>query len=208
MTQQRLSLEDIQFSSLPGNRVQVDLVMSGAVKEPRSFTTDTPARIALDFPETTSNLTKKSLSIGVGVVRSVVAVQGKNRTRVVLDLVKMVPYQTRVDGKHFYITVEGGDVAAASPRCPWRRPQKASASAATSATPFKIDAIDFRRGINGEGRVLITLSDASIPVNIHEEGGKIMLDFAGHHRSQGTGATAGCGRFRHARHHGGYLSRG
>jgi type IV pilus assembly protein PilQ len=172
-------LDDIQFSSLPGNRVQVDLVMSGAVKEPRSFTTDTPARIALDFPDTTSNLTKKSLSIGVGVVRSVVAVQGKNRTRVVLDLVKMVPYQTRVDGKHFYITVEGGGVAAASPTLPMATTAETSAPVATSATPFKIDAIDFRRGVNGEGRVLIKLSDASIPVNIHEEGGKIIVDFAG-----------------------------
>ena len=172
-------LDDIQFSSLPGNRVQVDLVMSSAVKAPRSFTTDTPARIALDFPDTTSNLTKKSLSIGVGVVRSVVAVQGKDRTRVVLDLVKMVPYQTRVDGKHFYITVEGGDVAAASPEMPMATATETSMPAATSAAPFKLDAIDFRRGVNGEGRVLITLSDASIPVNIHEEGGKIILDFAG-----------------------------
>ena len=172
-------LEDIQFSSLPGNRVQVDLVMSSAVKEPRSFTTDTPARIALDFPDTTSNLTKKSLSIGVGVVRSVVAVQGKNRTRVVVDLVKMVPYQTRVDGKHFYITVQGGEVAAASPAIPMATATETSMPAVTSAAPFKLDAVDFRRGVNGEGRILITLSDASIPVNIHEEGGKIILDFAG-----------------------------
>jgi len=172
-------LDDIQFSSLPGNRVQVDLVMSSAVKEPRSFTTDTPARIALDFPDTTSNLAKKSLSIGVGVVRSVVAVQGKNRTRVVLDLVKMVPYQTRVDGRHYYITVEGGEVAAATPAIPMTTATEAGTPMAASAAPFKLDAIDFRRGDNGEGRVLITLSDASIPVNIHEEGGKIILDFAG-----------------------------
>jgi type IV pilus assembly protein PilQ len=173
-----LQLDDVQFSSLPGNRVQVDLVMSGAVRQPRSFTTDTPARIALDFPDTTSNLTKKTFSIGVGVVRSVVAVQGKGRTRVVLDLVKMVPYQTRVEGNHFYITVEGGDIAAASTAAP-AAAGEVSALAAKSATPFKIDAIDFRRGVNGEGRILITLSDASIPVNVHEEGGKIVLDFAG-----------------------------
>jgi type IV pilus assembly protein PilQ len=172
-------LDDIQFSSLPGNRVQVDLVMTGAVKEPRSFTTDTPARIALDFPDTTSNLTKKTFSIGVGVVRSVAAVQGKNRTRVVLDLVKMVPYQTRLEGNHYYITVEGGEIAAATPAVPMAGAAEASAPMTAPETPFKIDAVDFRRGVNGEGRVLITLSDASIPVNIHEEGNKIVLDFAG-----------------------------
>ena len=172
-------LDDIQFSSLPGNRVQVDLVMTGAVKEPRSFTTDTPARIALDFPDTTSNLTKKTFSVGVGVVRSVAAVQGKNRTRVVLDLVKMVPYQTHIEGNHYYITVEGGEIAAASPSAPMSAASEASASMAVPATPYKIDAVDFRRGVNGEGRVLITLSNASVPVNIHEEGNKIILDFAG-----------------------------
>lgn len=171
-------LDDIQFSSLPGNRVQVDLVMSSPAKEPRSFTTDTPARIALDFPGTTSNLTKKTFSIGVGVVRSVAAVQGKDRTRVVLDLVKMVPYKTRAIGNHFYITVEGGEIASTVPSVPATAATKVGTPAA-SATPFKIDDIDFRRGVNGEGRILITLSNAAIPVNIHKEGGNIVLDFAG-----------------------------
>ena len=169
-------LEDIQFSSLPGNRVQVDLVMTAPINEPRSFTTDNPARIALDFPNTTSNLSKKTFAIGVGVVRRVAAVQGKNRTRVVVDLVKMVPYQTRVEGKHFFITVEGSEVAAAS------APLAATAEkmpAAAAAPSYRIDAVDFRRGVNGEGRILVTLSDASIPVNIHEEGDKIVVDFAG-----------------------------
>jgi len=172
-------LNDIQFSTLPGNRVQVDLVMSGAVNEPHSFTTDTPARIALDFPKTTSNLTKKTLSIGVGVVRSVVAVQGKDRTRVVVDLVKMVPYQTRIEGNHYFITVEGGDIAASSAQVPTASATGAVAQALPAATQFKLDDVDFRRGVNGEGRILITLSNAAVPVNIHEEGGKIILDFAG-----------------------------
>ena len=171
-------LDDIQFSSLPGNRVQVDLVMNSPVNAPRSFTTDTPARIALDFPATSSNLTKKTFSVGVGVVRSVAAVQGKDRTRVVLDLVKMVPYKTRIEGKHFYITVEGGDIVATAPAA--SAPTMTKAGAATAATePFKIDDIDFRRGVNGEGRVLITLSDPAIPVNVHKDGDKIVLDFAG-----------------------------
>jgi type IV pilus assembly protein PilQ len=174
-------LDDIQFSSLPGNRVQVELVMTGPVNEPRSFTTDTPARIALDFPQTTSNLNKKTFAVGVGVVRSVAAVQGKDRTRVVVDLVKMVPYQTRVEGNHFFITVEGGEIAETvvtpSPLVAAASSEAMPGSAA--ASNYRIDAVDFRRGIKGEGRVLITLSDASIPVNVHQEGDKIVLDFAG-----------------------------
>ena len=173
-------LNDVQFSALPGNRVQVDLTMSGPVKEPRSFTTDTPARIALDFSDTTSNLTKKTFSIGVGVVRSVAAVQGKDRTRVVLDLVKMAPYKTRIEGNHFYITVEGGNIAAGSAPTATAAAaaSKAGAPAATS-TQLKIDDVDFRRGANGGGRILIDLSDASIPVDLHQEGDKIIVDLAG-----------------------------
>lgn len=172
-------LDDIQFSSLPGNRVQVDLVMTGAINEPSSFTTDTPARIALDFPETTSNLAKKTYAIGVGVVHSVAAVQGKGRTRVVVDLVKMVPYQTRIEGNHFIITVEGGDVVAAATPAPAATGTEGTVPVTAAATSYQIEAIDFRRGTKGEGRILVKLSDAAIPVNIHEEGGKIILDFAG-----------------------------
>jgi len=172
-------LDDIQFSSLSGNRVQVELVMTGPVNEPRSFTTDTPARIALDFPQTTSNLTKKTFTIGVGVVRSVAAVQGKDRTRVVVDLVKMVPYQTRVEGNHFFITVEGGDIAATTAPAVAATTTEGTAPAAAPAPANQIETIDFRRGTKGEGRILVSLSNAAIPVNIHQEGDKIVLDFAG-----------------------------
>src|SRR3569832_2799514 len=65
-------LEDVTLSTLAGNRVQVEFVMSAPVHEPRSFTTATPARIALDFPNTTSNLFLLLLVFGVGVVCGVV----------------------------------------------------------------------------------------------------------------------------------------
>src|SRR3569833_2821583 len=102
-------LEDVTFSTLPGNRVQVELVMSAPENVPRSFTTDTPARIALEFNDTTSNHAKNSQVIGNGSVRGVTAVQGDSRLRVVGDLVKMTPYQFRFDGMHFYFTVDCAD---------------------------------------------------------------------------------------------------
>ncbi len=170
-------LEDVNFLALPGNRVQVELIMSGPVREPNSFTTDKPARIALDFPDTTSNLTKKTHSVGVGAVSGVAAVQGKNRTRVVVDLVKMVPYQTRVEGNRFYITLESGDAVAAAPAAP-AVPGVAIENPLVAKPAYAIDKVDFRRGEKGEARILISLSDAAAPVNVREEGGKLLLDFA------------------------------
>src|SRR3569623_788490 len=169
-------LEDVTFSTLPGFRVQVELVMSAPVNVPRSFTTDTPARIALDFPDTTSNLAKKSQVIGIGSVRGVTAVQGDSRLRVVVDLVKMTPYQTRVDGKHFYITVDSADSGVVTASA---EPQAATSTPATTKAPYQITTVDFRRGERGEGRVTIALANAATPVNVREEGGKVMVDFAG-----------------------------
>ena len=173
-------LEDVNFLALPGNRVQVELIMSGPVHEPASFTTDTPARIALDFPETTSNLSKKSHSVGIGAVSGIAAVQGKNRTRVVVDLVKMVPYQTRIEGNRFFITLEGGETVAAAPASSAVVSAAAAPADPMAAQPaYAIENVDFRRGEKGEARILISLSDAAAPVNVREEGGKVVLDFAG-----------------------------
>ncbi len=169
-----VKLEDIRFTTLPGSRVQVELSMSGPAAEPRSFTTDTPARIALDFPATESNLEKKSHSVGMGVVSSITAVQGKGRTRVVVNLVKMVPYETRVEGNRFLITIEGGDAAVAAPT-----PESAIAGVIPTAPEFRIENVDFRRGSQGEGRVMVSLSNPATPVNVREEGGKVVVEFAG-----------------------------
>ncbi len=171
-------LEDVTFLALPGNRVQVDLTLSGPVPEPSNFTTDTPARIALDFPGTTSNLAKKTHAVGIGAVTGIAAVQGKDRTRVVVDLVKKVPYQTRIEGNHFYITIESGEVVAASPS-PSSLGGVASAPSAPGKAAFRIDNVDFRRGEKGEARIVVSLSDAAAPVNVREQGGKLVLEFAG-----------------------------
>src|SRR3569833_3442442 len=142
-------LEDVTLSTLPGNRVQVELEMSAPVNVPRSFTSDTPARIALDFPDTTSKLAKKSQVIGIGAVRGVTAVQGDSRLRVVVDLVKMTPYQTRVDGKHFYITVDSADSGVVTASA---EPQAATSAAAAAEAPGRGGAGGGRRGGRGGGR--------------------------------------------------------
>lgn len=171
-------LEDVTFLALPGNRVQVDLTLSGPVPEPSNFTTDTPARIALDFPGTTSNLAKKTHAVGIGAVTGIAAVQGKDRTRVVVDLVKKVPYQTRIEGNHFYITIESGEAVAASAAAP-SLGGVGAAPPALGKPAFRIDNVDFRRGEKGEARIIVSLSDPAAPVNVREQGGKLLLDFAG-----------------------------
>ncbi len=165
------SLDAITYSSMPGDRVQIRMELSNALSQaPLSFTIDNPARLALDFPGTVLGLTEKNKSIGIGMAHSINAVEAGGRTRVVLNLVQMVPYDISMDGSVVLITLENAvatDLAATS----MAKPRQGT------ALP-KINNIDFRRGANGEGRVIIELSDPSIAVNIQEEAGQIMVEFA------------------------------
>jgi len=165
------ALKEVTYSALPGNRVQINLVMTQPIANPASFTIDNPARIALDLPATKSELPNRTQPIGIGSAESVTAVEVKGRTRVVLNLLNMVPYQTRVDGNQVVITLgESGTATAAA------APTASGASAPMSGNQG-VTNVDFRRGSQGEGRVIVTLSDPSIPVDMHQEGGKVVLDF-------------------------------
>ena len=167
------TIEAINYAALPGNRVEFDIRLSGPAPAPRSFTIDNPARLALDFADTTSALEKKTENVGVGMVRSVTTVQSGERTRIVLNLVHMVGYQTRVDGNHVYLTVDGGAAAAEAESKSAAAPFGASAG----ESRYMLKDIDFRRGEKGAGRIVVTLSDAAAPVDVRTEGGKLVVEF-------------------------------
>ncbi|MEK8017051.1 MAG: type IV pilus secretin PilQ [Candidatus Parabeggiatoa sp.] len=99
-------LEKIGFSTMPGNRVQIQLNFARSVQPHQSFSTDNPARIVLDFPDTKLGLKNKSQTIGIGVVQSTRAVEAINRTRIVIKLVTMVPYDIQVGSHRVLVTVE------------------------------------------------------------------------------------------------------
>ena len=166
------TLDAMTYSSLPGDRVQVKLTLSEPVQAPLSFAVDNPARIALDFPGVGLNLAQKSQEIGVGMARSLTAVEAGGRSRVVLNLVRLVPYDVKVDGSMVYVTLESAGGAAAVAAA---RPGPSTRGGASGRKG--VEGIDFRRGASGEGRVLVTLSDPSVVVDSREEGGRILVDF-------------------------------
>ena len=170
------ALKEINFAGLPGNQVQITMELSENAANPASFTIDNPARIAFDLPATKSELKKRSQPIGIGPAKSITAVEVKGRTRVVLNLFEMVPYETRSEGNKI-IVVLGSAGATTTAAAPTGSTAKA-ASAPTSGTPSVTD-VDFRRGDQGEGRVIITLSDPSIPVDMRQEAGNVVLDLKG-----------------------------
>ncbi len=172
------ALTDINFAGLPGNQVQITMEFSGPVANPASFTIDNPARIAFDLPATKSELKARSQAIGIGPAKSITAVEVKGRTRVVLNLFELVPYETRPQGNKIVILL--GSAGATSTAA---APAAGMAPVATSGTASSgkpgVTNVDFRRGDQGEGRIIVTLSDPTVPVDMHQEAGKVVLDMKG-----------------------------
>ena len=170
-------LQDIQVQSLPGQQVEVRLILSGTAPEPLAFTIDDPARIALDLPETALGLSSRRKDVNLGPLDTVLTAEANGRTRVVLNLDSMVPYEMRRSGNTIVITLgaEGGDDSLTTQ----------FAGAAPSAAPRSyastggrsITGVDFRRTRGGGGRILVTLSDPSTPVDIRQEGGRVVAVF-------------------------------
>jgi len=173
------NLNALDVAALPGDRVELRLAFDEPVAMPRGYTLDQPARIALDLPGVSSNLGTKNRELGVGNARSVTVVEAQGRTRLVVNLTSLMPYSTRVDGNNLFIVLGEGvsnstpALASAAATPPVTKPASVKPMGAGKA----IENIDFRRGEDGAGDVIISLSDPSINPTIEEQGGKIRVLF-------------------------------
>ena len=163
------AITEINYSSLPGDQVQIRISLENLASEPGSFTIDSPARIALDFPNTKINLPNRSINIGIGVARSIKTVEAGGLTRVVLNLSHMVTYQTHVEGNDVIITLGGTHKLATAKK------SKHMGSQAINSSGSSVQNIDFRRGEKGEGRIILELSDPNTAVDLKTRGEQITL---------------------------------
>jgi type IV pilus assembly protein PilQ len=164
------ALTAITPTTLPGERAEVTLKLSGPVPEPRAFTTSNPPRIVLDFPGVRNRVGSSVQSVSAGMLRSVAAVEAMGRTRVVLGLVQPVAYSMRSVGDQVTVSLEAGTAAAK----PARAPYELAAGRGAAVTN-----VDFHRGPDGAGLVTVTFSEPAPTVDVREEGGKIVVDFPG-----------------------------
>ena len=166
-------LTGIEFSSLPGDRTEIRMAFDGTPPVPQGYTIDQPARIVLDMPGVVSSLAEKHHDLGAGNARKVSVLSTKDRTRAIVNLTRLVAYDTDVRGNTLYLLV-GGDGSGVP------TPSKATDSSQyTSAAPIvgsQVEAVDFRRGKDGGGRVMIQLSNPKAPVNVESDGGKIRVE--------------------------------
>src|ERR1700683_4006293 len=169
-----VQLQSIAVQPLAGQQLRLKRHMSGPAPEPLPFTIDKPARIAFDLPNTTLALASRRFDVRSGGVDTVLAAEANGRARLVVNVDSLMPYTTKVDGNDIVVTLgqqPGADVGKPA----------ATRAAATASNPAEraIRTIDFRRGSDGTGRVIVQLTDPRTPVNVRQEGQQIVVDFAG-----------------------------
>lgn len=169
------TLRDIQFSELPGQRFQVRMTFDGSPPEPEGYTIEQPARIVLDFPDTESTLNQRRFPLSFDNSGSALVLSTEGRTRLILNLTELAQYRGEVEGNSYILEVggESGGRVARQAQLP-TAPSASQTSQARGSAP-SVEDIDFRRGEEGEGRVIIDLSDESISSDVVEKGSGVEL---------------------------------
>jgi type IV pilus assembly protein PilQ len=169
------TVKDVEFSSRSGSKFEVRVEFNETPPDFKTYAIEKPARIAVDFPGTTSSLAQKRYSLPYGNATKAVVLESGDRTRLVLELVKLVPYETRVEGNNLFLLVgqEGGDYIkpASEPT------QVKTAVAKVADVASEIRDLQFQRTGAGEGKLTLDLSNPSVDVNVFSEGGEVKVEF-------------------------------
>jgi len=148
--------------------VKIGLKQAMAVP-PEVFSIGTPPRISLTFPQTTNGLGLRTQEFAEGDLKSATIVQAADRTRLVLNLTKMMTYeQPQLEGNTLVLTLKPVEAAGAL---------ISSFAENKSVAKHSLRDVDFHRGKNGEGRVQVDLSDSNVGIDIKQQGKLLLVDF-------------------------------
>ncbi|MEQ1579090.1 MAG: type IV pilus secretin PilQ [Steroidobacteraceae bacterium] len=171
-------LEKVEANSLPGDQVEVRLQLSDPAAQPLAFTVDNPARISFDLPGTSIAMASRRVDVKKGVLDTINTAEANGRTRVVMNVDRLVPYETRVEGNTIVVTLAAASAtrleASSSPVL-----SQTAARSSTGAASRSVTKVDFRRGTDGSGRVVVELTDPRANVDLRQEGGRIVVNFNG-----------------------------
>ena len=137
---------------------------------PTGFSIQSPARIALDFPGISNGMGRSTIDINQGNLKSVSVVQAGDRTRVVLNLKQATTYKTQLQGKSLLVVLDalaGAAPVAASPVF----------SENQSRDTLALKDLDFRRGVDGSGRIIVALPNNQVGVDIRQQGQTLVVEF-------------------------------
>ena len=166
------TLQDISYATAADGSVRVVLHLSEPASGAQAFTTDDPPRIAIDLPDTNSQLADRRIAVGNGAANSISAVEASGRTRVVIDLFSRAQYTAFSDGSTYVVEIAGaaGGGAAATPGL------AADPAKRVNGQNPAITNVDFRRTPEGAARVLLDLSNENAVVDLRSDGANVIVD--------------------------------
>lgn len=174
------AIQSINSSQQGGSEVIRVELSEPLTAVPAGFAIQTPPRIAIDLPGVTNALGKSNVEINQGNLRSVNVAQAGERTRLVLNLKKAASYRAEIQGKVLLVVLDAGPapeaaVAAAPATATAQAPVHFAPS--QNANPLALKDIDFRRGADGAGRVIVELPNNQVGVDIRQQGQSLVIEF-------------------------------
>ncbi len=167
------AITSVQYAAQGPGRVQLVFELRKPLTQlPAGFSVSNPSRVAIDLPDTLNALENSQINAGEGDLRSINVVQAGTRTRVVLNLARSMSFEPRLDGNKLLVLLTSTGNAESTPTL-----QRFAAIKGAADEQHSVGSVDFRRGSNGEGRVLLDLSDPRIEVDIRRQGRKLVVDF-------------------------------
>jgi type IV pilus assembly protein PilQ len=170
LAQAQVAIESVSGSLQSGVEVvKIDLSEAlGAL--PAGFSIQSPARIALDFPDVISAIGRSTIEINQGNLTSVSVVQAGTRSRVVINLKQPTTYKTQWQGKSLLVVLNA--VAGSAPA-----PAAQSFAENQNRGVLPLRDLDFRRGDEGAGRVVVSLPNSQVGVDIRQQGQLLVVEF-------------------------------
>nr|WP_316643570.1 type IV pilus secretin PilQ [uncultured Roseateles sp.] len=160
------SISSTQQSGVEVIRIELSQPLA---EVPRGFTIQTPPRIAIDLPGVNNAMGRASVDVNQGNLRSANVAQSGERTRVVLNLKQPSSYRAQLQGNALLVILETAAVPAAADAVHF--------APSLNANPLSLKDIDFRRGQDGTGRVIVNLPNNQVGVDIKQQGQTLVVEF-------------------------------
>lgn len=172
---QATELTDIQVESGPGE-VRFLLDLDGEPGNPSVFTTEQPPRIVLELPDTNTRVDASRVPVGAGPAQSYTALSAGGRTRLVVDMSRSAPYEVQVSGNQVALVIETGGTGTTATAM-----ASAQARGSSDEQQFEVTGIDFRRGPDGQSRVLVDLNRSGVNLSVNERTGGLRINLFNAH---------------------------
>lgn len=172
---QQTRLEGINFVTLPGDQLEIELTFNNEPPTPAIFEIANPARLSMDFNNVSNQLSERRFPLDVDVADSVMILDDQNRTRMVVNLNNLEPYTTRVSGNSLFVVL--GSTESNNNTSVLAASSTVRGANSTTQRTSDIGDVNFRRGNDGGGQIIIEMTNGSLTGDIDRSGSTLSLEF-------------------------------